>query len=425
MALMFLYGVGWSLSFDLGVRVYVAELVALLGLVILNLSAAWREHKILRSVLAAYAIWVMAIILSDYVNDIPFIDFARNAATPIIGGISLVFVVASLTKKPAAAFAFLIGTVLAKAIFGDAAYGDTFADVAVSFETIQQDTNIFKVRIDPFLTPALLLVSCFLIRFGKLRSAAFLAFCSIFYFALDARSSALILALTSLLIAAAGVGYRPNMRQVIVAVALSLPLLYAAYVGYVEYTMEFNPNGHNGKQLQRLDNPHNPFALLLQARSEWLVWPVAFAEKPIFGWGSWAIDVDGRFQALRALMTDQGQGIFSYNRWDQGYIPVHSLVGTALVWSGIVGLVAALMLVRIIFRLMYYAPSVRPAYLPIVSFFGFMLLFHFLFSPPQHVRITFPFALGLLIVATASTRQLMRGKVGRKYVIFKKLGATN
>lgn len=412
MVFMFLYGVGWSFAFEVGVRLYLSEIVAVVGLLMVNRMGALRDYALLRKVLIAYLVWIAAIILSDLVNNTDFLDFAKNAASPVIGGLSLIFVVAVLSKNPNAAFAFLLGGVISKALFGDATYGDTFAEVALNIESIQQDTNIFKVRIEPFLSPALLLIACFLARSGLIRPAAFLALCSVFYFALDSRSSALALFVTTLMTFAAGMGLRPKASQVIAVLLLSLPLLYLAYVGYVEYTMEFNPNGHNGKQLQRLANPYNPFALLLQARSEWLVWPVAFVERPLFGWGSWAIDVDGRFEALRAVMTDQGQGVFSYNRWAQGYIPVHSLVGAALVWSGFVGLVAVFMLLKVILKLMFRASSVRPTFIPIVSYFGFILLFHFLFSPPQHIRISFPFALGLLIVATASAHETVRRKKG-------------
>lgn len=396
--IMFMYGAGWSIAFDLGVRIYAAEVISLLGLVILPWRSLFGKYKALRMILVGYGLWITAIAIADIVNGTGIFAVARNMSTPILGGASVVFVVAMLSRQPSAIVAFLVGTIIFKGILGDASYGDTFSDVTVEWATIQADTNIFKVRVDPVLTPALILFSCLLARSSLYWAAGLLGLSAVAYFALDSRSSALVLLLTSSLLLALRSGYRPKLSHMLITALITLPLLYAAYIAYVDYTLTYNPAGHNGKQLAILDNPYNPFALLVTARSEWLIWPIAFGEKPFFGWGSWALDPNGRFEALRLYLLRQDN---TSSALELGYIPVHSVVGAALVWSGLLGLAAIAYLLKTILSLVLSLHTVNRTLLPAAAFFSFMVLFHFFFSPPQHVRISFPIALGLLIVATA------------------------
>lgn len=405
-----MFGAGWSISFDVGARIYGAEIIVLFGLILTRWTHLFQKYAALRRILGAYVIWVLAIAISDIANGTALLDSARNIATPVLGAASLVFVLSTLSRTPSAVFTFLLASVIFKGLFGDATYGDSFADTAVNWSTIQADTNIFKVRVDPFLTPALILLGCLIGRRNLIKTTFFWGICGTAYFALDSRGTGLVFLLSSALLAATETGFKPKLSSALIAASLCLPLAYVAYIGYVEYTLHYNPLGHNGQQLQRLANPYNPFALLLQARSEWLVWPIAFSERPLFGWGSWAVDVNDRFAVLRLYMLNMDQSAYNISTMEQRYIPVHSLIGAALVWSGILGLIAIIILLKHILSLVRNIYLIRKALMPAAIFFSFMILFHFFFSPPQHVRITFPIALGLLIAAIPQGQRTLRIK---------------
>lgn len=173
-------------------------------------------------------------------------------------------------------------------------------------------------------------------------------------------------------------------------------MMYGAYLAYVQYTLSFNPDGHNGKQLQRTENPYNPLDLLLQGRSEWLVIPAAIAENPLFGWGSWAEDKSSYFSILRAQRLDEEIS----SSVIKNYIPAHSLIGSAWVWSGLLGFAAMLWFLRIIWTISLRLPGSRSPLLPAVIFLLFLLFWHYFFSPPMHVRISFPITLAALIALT-------------------------
>lgn len=410
---MVLFGAGWAVSFDVGVRLYGAEIVALLGLLLIRWQTLPSRFTMLKKVLAAYALWVVAIGLSDLVNSTALFESARHMATPIIGAASLVFAVSVLSRKPSALLTFLAATAVAKALFGDAAYGDTFADQSLNWASIEANTNLFKVRVVPFLTPALVLLACWISGRDLRRAAVLLLLGSVGYFALDSRATGLVLFLSATLLIMINTGFKLRTDNILLGSVLGAIFGYLSYIGYVYYTFEYNPYGHNGQQLLRLENPFNPFRLLLEGRSELLAWPIAFAERPLFGWGSWAEDPDGRFTLLRLALLDAGNSA-NILASDRNYIPVHSLIGVAFVWSGLLGIIATLWLLRIILSMGGRLPLLKTHLLPAVIFLFFQVLWHYFFSPPQHVRLTFPVALAALIVLTNPffPQKLRRSKTG-------------
>jgi hypothetical protein len=220
------------------------------------------------------------------------------------------------------------------------------------------------------------------------------------YFAVDTRATGLVLLLSALMLIIINNGFRARIGHILLGGGLCAIFGYIFYVGYAFYTIEYNSQGHNGQQLLRLESLYNPFSLLLQGRSELLVWPRAFAERPLFGWGSWAEDEDGRFTLLRLALLEVRTPVDSALNDVRNYIPVHSLIGSAFVWSGFLGLVAILWFLRVFLLMGSRIPLIKSHLLPAVVFLFFQVLWHYFFSPPQHVRLSFPVALASLIVLT-------------------------
>jgi len=399
---MALYGAGWAIAIDVGVRVYVAEVVALLGLVYLRWWVTIQRYPQSLSVLGAYALWALAIVLSDLVNGTALFDSLRNLATPIIGAIGLIFVICSLSKAPNALVAFLVSMGVMKAILGEPSYGDSFSNLTFGLESIILNTNFFKVRFEPFITPLALIIGIFLFGRGMRRaSVIWLFLVAATYFSVDARSSGLSFLLSSVLLYFFGFGRIPRTRNLIAGAFLSLFIFYGFYFLYINYTFNTALGGHNYSQLLQLQNPYNPFSLLFAGRSDWLVIPQAVAERPFFGWGSWAIDEGNHFNFLRidALGVESYASLVSDPT--EKYIPVHSVVGSTWVWSGAIGILSMLWLAKSIVMMLSVIPAIRSHLLPAVCYFGVMLIWHFMFSPPQSVRLFFPYALGALIVMSA------------------------
>lgn len=392
------YGLGWALAVDVGVRLYFAEVVAFVGLAILNWSPLLRRYPIVTSVLGAYGLWVVAIVISDLVNATAVFDTLRNLATPIFGAAGLVFVACCIARAPGSllTYFFVVGT--AKGIFGEPLYGDAFSDWETSWASVQQNTNFFKVRFEPVITPLSVGLAILLSRRSHFFAGIWLLGISLVYFLLDTRSSGLMFFIAGLVTIFFYRGRRFNGKNLFLGTIVGLLLGYGAYAGYVYYSLNSESPGHNALQLQYTQNPYNPISLLLIGRSEWLVLPEVIAEKPIFGWGSWARDYNNRFAYLRAERigtTNLGQ--IDHAAQDL-YLPAHSVVGAAWAWSGILGFVAMVWLAALIFRLVPTIFGMRDMLLPAVAYLTTFMLWHFLFSPPQSVRLHFPVALGTLVV---------------------------
>lgn len=410
------YGIGWALAVDVGVRVYIAEVVALLGLAFLNWRPIIRSYPIIKSVLKVYGLWVLAILISDIVNATNAFDMLRNISTPILGGVGLVFVAIFVAREPKSILTYFLAIGVAKAILGEPAYGDAFTSMELSFNSIQQDSNFFKVRFEPAITPLSISVAMLLSRRNLFFAGVWLISVSFLYFLMDARSAAVMIIVAGIVSTLAHFGFRFTGKNTLLASIVALLLSYGAYAAYVNYSLTRETPGHNALQLGYLENPYNPFTLLMIGRSEWLVMPTIIAEKPIFGWGSWARDQNNHFAYLRALRI----GTADLGRADRSpqdlYMPAHSVVGAAWVWSGILGFIAMVRLAMLIWSVTPTLLSLGGSFIPVSAYFATFFFWHFLFSPPQTVRLGFPVALAVLIVMSGkimiARREAMRGAGG-------------
>ena len=401
---MALIGASWAIAFDVGIKLYLAEALAVAFLPIV----AWRRvlayYPSARSIVFAYSLWVIAIIVADTVNSTPYFNTLRNVGTPILAALSLLVCLVFVSDRPTSFLTFLAAMAMSKAIFGDPANGEKFRDLEFGFAAILQDFNYVKVRIAPFLTPLIALLACLLYRSSVLAAALVILAASVFYFAVDARSEGLTLFCGLLLFVGAVSGFRFRASKIgLFAVVFSI-LSYIAYITYVNYTFQYNPAGHNGLQLATMENPYNPVELLFIGRPEWLVIGEAIYERPVFGWGSWALDIDNRFSNLKIdrLNAPWGDRLDSADTWR--YIPVHSMIGTGWVWGGMLGLAALLLLFRAILKLFVKLPKSKDLLMPALCIFSAQLLWHFFFSPPQFARLMFPAILAALIVTTHSEK---------------------
>jgi hypothetical protein len=403
---MALFGAGWAVSFDFGARIYGAEFVSLLGFLILPWRKMLLKYSNLKKIILIYMIWLGAIALSDLINQSSIFDWARNSSTPISGAVSLIVCSAAIVVRPRALLTFLFFTAAAKGLLGEASYGDALREYEVTLETIQENTNIFKVRIEPVLTPLIILIASLNMK-QQLKSAAYLfAITGGFYLLLDSRSGGLVFLLAAAFLAKIQLGIKLR-RRIFLLGLVSVLAVSGGYAGYVKYTLTYNPDGHNGRQLQQLDNPYNPLGMLVQGRSEWSVLPLAISERPLFGWGSWAEDKDLRFSSIRAEKTTGNPYALIDVQENQAYIPAHSLVGSAWLWSGILAFGLMVWLLRIVVDMGLQLAASSSPLLPAGALFLMSFLWSFFFSPPMAVRLSFPIALATLIVLTDQTRGLL------------------
>ena len=404
--LMFVYGAGWSFSLNSIGYVYGAELVALMFLPFVGVIGAMRRYALLRSVLVAYAFILAGLIVADIANQTPFELALKGWATPASGAVCLMFVVALLDRNPNAIFGFFVGLILFTLVLGPETYAVSGRKGELAWQLALENSNIFKIRIVPFLLPLLVLCIQYLQPRSRVLAGVF-AIVGVVAFALfGARSAALIL----FVVAIASTFISPLRKiasgKLLMIAALGAAIGYLGFAAYVNYSLASGGDGHSAQQLARIDSPYNPLELLGIGRSEWLTAPAVISERPIFGYGSWAYDTGGHFTFLRATLTNEMQAYHAYYAHRLQLVPAHSVLLTSWIWGGLIGFWGALLLGRAITR--GVAGTFRPgAPLMVIGvYLAITVLWDFLFSPFQTIRLNFPHGIGFMIVIHSIVPQI-------------------
>lgn len=404
---MFAFGFGWAVSLELQFRVYLAELIMLTLLPFLRWRLIFGKYQALSRVLVCLALWLVAILFSDLFNQNDPMNTLRALSTPVLATLTLVFVLACVHHAPRSLLAFFCGMALGKLLFGEPFYGPEWAARSIDLSALFE-LNYFKARIEPFLTPVLLVGLAWLGRNRPRRVVLPAMVIGATYILLDSRSSGLFFLISSLMFLLINMGRRISPATVVGGGVLMCGVLYALFVLYVDHTLRNNVTSQTGRQLAQVENPYNPIELLRVGRPEWTVMPSAIAERPVMGWGSWAEDTRNRFNFMQA----QSAGLI-YEGVEQfagtTYIPAHSTIGAAWMWSGLLGLVAMISLGIVLVQLGVAASSHRTVMLFIALFLSAHMAWAFFFSPPQSVRTQFPIAMAMLIyLGSASSGRLTR-----------------
>lgn len=395
LVLMLAFGFGWAIALELQFRVYLSELVVLAALPFLRWRNLFGDYRALGRVMMCLSLWLVAIISSDLYNQTALIDTLRAGSTPLIAAASLLFALACIHRNARSLITFFFGIALGKFIYGEPFYGEEWASRAIDLTSLFE-LNYFKARIEPFLTPALLLGLVWLGRKRPNRAILPALIIGIAYILLDARSVGLFF------LAASGVffldlrGRRFSRPAIAIGAALLVAAFFALFTVYADYALRNNPTSQTGMQLARVENPYNPVELLRVGRSEWSVMPDAIAERPIMGWGSWAIDPRNRYNFLEA---ERVGGLYIAAEQFEGpaRIPFHSVIAAAWLWSGLLGLASMVWLTVVLVRLGKAAGSRRTIQWFLTLFLSAQMAWALLFSPPQSVRTQFPIAIAMLL----------------------------
>lgn len=185
-----------------------------------------------------------------------------------------------------------------------------------------------------------------------------------------------------------------------------LPLmLTGGYSFYCLYTyLVLNGEITNGNTFQTLDivNPYNPINLLIAGRTEIFAQWVAFTQKPLWGWGSWADDPNMYFHRLMTVFKNLESDVVIDN---EDSIPNHSIIVGSGMTHGIFALIAMFSIFVLImkrsFRSLYAKPNlVLPLLFVTVDFFWNMW-----FSPPSSFRYNIPMDMVLILLIFAETKK--------------------
>jgi O-antigen ligase len=382
-----LYSFLTGAKFNLVGQLYGSELLSLLAFPIVKKKHIFLKYPVVLKVLFLYAILLASLMFSDLYNGTSSSDYLRGWASIIFSFISLFFLVVNFDKSTQNIVYFLFFYAISKLIFGE----------SVELQSYGEE-NYFKAKIVGALNPLVLVFIYFLSLNKKTKLALFiLFFYGLLNIVLDARSNSMSFFITFLLLLTKVNKIKINRKKLFVPVLLALMVSYGMYVFYVNKVLSGDIGGSNAKQLNLAKNPYNPFELLYYGRAGTFISLHAIKERPFLGYGSWVKDETGKY----TLMMNSIMGVDTV-REDVGYIPAHSILLTAWLWSGIIGFVAALCLYLLLIKLFLFVyKNEKRIYLLITITPLFVeMVWNFFFSPFGHLRETIPQIAAILVVCS-------------------------
>lgn len=375
----FIFGVSHGVRIGAlgGSMLLLSEVFALVFVVLYFFSTKFKIDKtIFRLGLAALGLG-LSFVISGFLNGTSLISITKSVASVIFFWVSLTAIFYMVKNAPGNIVLILIGYGLVLII-------SPSNDFDLSTTAAH---NYFKVRHQEWVLIFLALLASLLYTNWPRVAALILFLGGLFCFSMGARSAGLVLLFACYIVftVAPGKGSTSHSAAKPVMGILAAIAIFST-VGFVLSGQQPAADMSGGSS----DLPWF-INLLLLGRTEVFVGILAAIERPIIGYGPWAVDVSGKFSQLIFVLRDNGlTGDFTR------YIPTHSVIVGSWVWGGVLGLLSILYIARRFFLLVLSAIKIRHYMLPLIGVICGMSLWHFVFSPIGHIRITLPMSFGIL-----------------------------
>lgn len=373
-----LYALGSGISINLVGQFKVNELLVLLLFPFSVQRYDFKDYPLLRKIVFALVLLLGFQLVTDLfvVNSSPQ-NFLRGSAAIIMSIVSFIVVFKLFQDEDAMIF-YIFFTVIKNIIFTD--------------DIVDSEMSYFKFKIAPILSNIVYLLVYYFYKKGNMKMlyGTIVVYC-IICLANDTRSSAV-----SLLISTVLIYFYTNVnvtRQKIIVFSIAGAIMFqCAYAFYVKSVLNHELGGaHSIEQLQRLDNPYNPFELLITGRGETYVAVTAISDNPWFGHGSWAVDKNLKYYKMLLAVHDEDLNLQKALEKDQ-LVPSHSILLGSWVNYGVGGFFAVFLvfcyLMRAGFYVIRYGQSL--SMYPILVIMTVGLVWMFCFSPFQHLRYSAP-----------------------------------
>ena len=256
--------------------------------------------------------------------------------------------------------------------------------------------NYFKVKYAGILTPMILFLANYIyIKYNKNNSVIILIVSGLSYIVLGARSTSLTFFITAVLLYVSINKIKYNIIKITITIVITLIILYLGYILYIELILSGQLESSNTFiQIAKAQNPYNPFELLFYGRGEFFILIDAALDKPIFGYGPWAIDKTDSF-SVEDLFEENKQIVFGENQ----YIPTHSIFLGIWIWGGLISFIALFLVYLKLMKLWIkvYISKYNIYYMPSFIFLMIQGIWGYFFSPIVSIRIDFPILAAMII----------------------------
>lgn len=382
-------------------RLFLPEILLLLMLPFLLI---FRGHLLLeplpkRLILLGF-IWLLSQIATDIIRDTPIEDWSRGVAKIIFLLLNFSSTYLYINGKMNRLFMFALGIALGQILMY------RFNPNIFSEEYPWKFGYGYSITILIVLGAQLRLFSR-----KKFLSSVIILCAGVLNFYMDFRSLGLMCALTGgfiIVTKSVNFGYHATKRTDIVKLILFAGI--ALYIISTLYSHSVNEGwlGEEAREKYLLQSTGDS-GLLLGGRSEILASSQAVIDSPIIGHGSWAKDPKYGDMMLYAL-NQHGytlQGVL-----EDDLIPTHSYIMGAWVEAGLLGACFWLFALMLTIRCLAVCYQTNEAYVPLISFIAFNLLWNIPFSPfGAEARLFSAYDLSLMIVTISMARHTIISKL--------------
>lgn len=376
---VFLYTMLSTVKVNLVGQLWLSEMLVILAAPFTYRPDDLKTYPYLKKILVALFVLLFFQMVTDLliVGNTPQ-NYLRGWAATIIAILSFIVLFKTLNDTSTILF-FLFMTMIKNIIYTD--------------DIVDSDMSYFKFKIAPILTMAVYLALYQLYRRGELKMAlTVLIGASLLCFAFDSRSTGVIFFIGAVITYFMNNNVQISRQKIIFFAVLFAVLFQVAYTFYVRSVLNGEIGGeHSRTQIERLANPYNPLELLMTGRAETFAAGAAIADKPLFGHGSWAEDKSLKYHMI-LLMYHDAELNTERVKSRTILVPSHSVLMGAWVNWGLGGFLAVLYLFWLIVKMGLYIirNGQDLALYPVLVLIFIGLIWTFLFSPFQHLRLYIP-----------------------------------
>lgn len=392
--LVVLFEIGYGLRFNLVGTISISELFAFVYTLIFIWSSKEARQGVFKYIFTLYVLLIITQCVSEIIVRNELANSLKGISVSVMSFCHFFFLFRLLSKKTQLIVWVLIGNILRIIIFPSAVEGD------MSEALVGEDAAFLKFVLAPILINIALIYSI-VVKTGK--TYLIIISLGLFLVIVGARSSGLIVFLSGLV--SYFVHYSP-FRKIKNYRLLIIPLIiisYSMYCVYVNKVLSGEITSGNSVQLLETKHPYNPVNLLMFGRTETFVGAIAFMDKPLFGWGSWAEDPNGIYHLMAVRMADKNTIIerISY------VIPSHSaLIGIGM-QNGIFAFIVMIWIYVFIIRKGFLFIRYNNRYAMTLIVFVIMFMWNMLFSPFSQFRFVTPMHMAFILVVYSKCKDML------------------
>lgn len=281
--------------------------------------------------------------------------------------------------------------------FGEFIASFFFIDMIAIRENGGDEEQMWKFQIFPRIVRLLIMIYLFLINY----KIATKIFCFVFFaigmlgVTTGARSAGLSLVISGIFtFFSLSTLKKKAIKYTFLVGTIALYLIYSHY--YVPRVLDGRITSGNSEQLLKVENPHNPFNLLIVGRPDSFVPFYAFFDKPLTGWGLGTSDPDYKYHNLLYELTNR-EDLFDADRVLRETIPGHSVWGSYSCNYGMLMFLTFMLFIGYICKVFYHHIASCQKYRLYCFYLIYSILWTFLFSPYPILKTTLSINIAFLL----------------------------